>query len=78
MFEPQPFRPTTWRRRLLVVLLAVATAAVVTWAMTRRSGEVRNAALHPADVAACTKGQTSGCVGSMTAVIVPAPAAASR
>lgn len=72
-FKPDPYRPISWRRRLLIVVLAVATAAFITYSMTRRSGEVRNAVLHPADVAACTPGQTEGCVGSMTAVIV-APA----
>lgn len=78
-FKPDPYRPISWRRRLLIVLLAVATAAFVVYSMTRRSGEVRNAVLHPADVAACAPGQTEGCVGSMTAVIaVPSAAAASR
>ena len=72
-YEPEPFRPINRRRRFLIALLAIATAAFVVWAMTRKSGLVRNAALHPADVAACTKGQTAGCVGSMTSVIA-APA----
>ncbi len=76
-FEPDPFRPISRRRRLLIVVLAVATAAFVVYSMTRKSGVVRNAVLHPADVAACAPGQTEGCVGSMTAVITapPAPAA---
>jgi len=78
-YEPEPFRPVNRRRRFLIALLAIATAAFVVWAMTRKSGmvegEVRKAALHPADVAACTQGQTVGCVGSMTSVIA-APAAA--
>lgn len=73
-YEPEPFRPINRRRRFLIALLAIATAAFVVWAMTRKSGLVRNAALHPADVAACSKGQTAGCVGSMTSVIA-APAA---
>lgn len=74
-YEPTPFRPINRRRRFLIALLAIATAAFVVWAMTRKSGLVRNAALHPADVAACTKGQTAGCVGSMTSIIA-LPAAA--
>ena len=74
-YEPTPFRPINRRRRFLIALLAIATAAFVVWAMTRKSGLVRNAALHPADVAACTKGQTAGCVGSMTSIIAM-PAAA--
>ena len=71
-YEPEPYRPINRRRRFLIALLAIATAAFVVWAMTRKSGLVRNAALHPADVAACTKGQTAGCVGSMTSVIAAA------
>lgn len=76
-YEPEPFRPINRRRRFLIALLAIATAAFVVWAMTRKSGLVRNAALHPADVAACTKGQTAGCVGSMTSVIAAPASAAS-
>ncbi len=75
-YEPDPYRPINRRRRVLIAVLAVATAAFVVWAMTRKSGLVRNAALHPADVAACTPGQTTGCVGSMTSVIAAPPASA--
>ena len=76
-YEPEPFRPINRRRRFLIALLAIATAAFVVWAMTRKSGLVRNAALHPADVAACAPGQTAGCVGSMTSVIAAPASAAS-
>lgn len=79
---PEPlverYRPISARRRLLIALLAVATAAFVTWAMTRKSGVVREAARHPADVPACAASQAEGCVGSMTTVITPAGEAASR
>jgi hypothetical protein len=70
-FKPDPFRPVSRKRRLLIVVLAVATAAFVVYSMARKSGVVRNAVLHPADVPACAPGQTAGCVGSMTAVIAP-------
>lgn len=73
-FVPDPYRPLNRRRRLLIVLLAIVTAAFVTWAMTRRWGIVREAAKHPQDVPACTAGEATGCVGSMTAVIPAAPA----
>ncbi len=78
-FKPDPYRPVSRARRLLIVVLAIATAAFVVYSMTRKSGVVRNAVLHPADVAACQPGQTEGCVGSKTAVIAPpaAPAAPS-
>jgi len=74
MFEVDKFPRPPMRRRLLVVVLAVAMAAFITWSMTRKSGLVRNAALHPADVPVCATGQTADCVGSMTAIIA-APAA---
>ncbi|MBL8306734.1 MAG: hypothetical protein JNM33_08565 [Rubrivivax sp.] len=74
------FRPIPARRRLLIAALAVATAAFVTWAMTRKSGIVSHAARHPADIPACAQGQTQDCVGSMTTLIAPAaaPSSASR
>jgi hypothetical protein len=79
MDEPEPYRPINKRRRLLIAMLAVATAVVVMFMMTRKAGLVRNAHLHPADVAACTADQTEGCVGSATTVIAMPPAeAASR
>lgn len=81
-YEPEPFRPVSRRRRFLIALLAIATAAFVVWAMTRKSGLVENAAReaarNPADVSACAKGQTAGCVGSMTSVIVAPASAPSR
>ena len=77
--EPDPYRPVSRKRRLLIVVLAIATAAFVVYSMTRKSGVVRNAVRHAADVPACAPGQTEGCVGSMTSVITrPASAAASN
>ena len=76
MFKVDDFRPVSRGHRLLIALLAVVTAAFVAWAMTRRWGIVRAAHPQGVDVAVCGKGQTEGCVGSMTAVIAaPAPAA---
>ncbi|MBA4176491.1 MAG: hypothetical protein C0505_08010 [Leptothrix sp. (in: Bacteria)] len=78
-FKPDPYRPVSRWRRLFIAALAVAMAAFLTYSTTRKSGVVRNAVRHPADVATCAPGQTEGCVGSMTAVIAPPePAAASR
>ncbi len=73
--KPEPFRPVDRRRRVLIALLAVATAAFVTWAMTRKWGLTRETARHPADVAVCAQGQTEGCVGGRAAVIALPPAA---
>lgn len=82
MYEVEQFRPVSKRRRALIALLAVAMAAFLVWSVTRKSGVVRNAALHPADVAVCANGQTGDCVGSLTTVIAAPPpasaAAASR
>ncbi len=75
MFEVERFPRPTMRRRLLVVLLAIATAAFLVWSVTRKSGVVRDAALHPPDRPVCRAGQTSDCVGSATAVIAVPPAA---
>lgn len=75
--EVERYRPIPGRRRLLLLVPAVVTAAFVTWAMTRKSGLVREAAKHPADVPACAASQAEGCVGSMTTVITP-PSPASR
>jgi len=76
--KQERYRPIPARRRVLIALLAVAMAAFVTWSMTRKSGVVREAAKHPQDVQACAAGQTEGCVGSMTTLIMPAASAASR
>jgi hypothetical protein len=79
MRDPDDYPRPPLRRRLLVALMAVAMMAFLVWAVTRKSGVVRDAALHPADVAACTAGQTEGCVGGRAAVFaVPPATAASR
>ena len=76
MDEPEPYRPVSIRRRLLIAVLAVSTAVVVVIMMTRKAGLVRSAQQYPADVAVCGPGQTEGCVGSATAVIAVPPARA--
>ena len=79
MRDPDDYPRPPLRRRLLTVLLAVAMMVFLVWSVTRKSGVVRDAALHPADRPVCTAGQTADCVGSMTAVIaVPPASAASR
>ena len=78
MFELEAFRPTSWRRRVLIALLTLATVVFVTWAMTRRWGLVRAVQAHASDEPVCTKGQTQDCVGSMSSVIVAPAAPASR
>lgn len=77
---PERFRPVTRRRRVLLALLAVATACVVLWLMLQpqlRKGQAE-AARRAVPPAPCQPGQTEGCLGGTTQVILPAAAAASR
>lgn len=71
------YRPVSARRRLLIGLLAVATAVAVMWLLLERPGAVfppRPAASPPAP---CPPGQLSGCVGGKTELLRPAEAPAS-
>jgi hypothetical protein len=82
-FEPDAYRPVNRRRRLLLALLALATAALLIWAMTRREGMLPSTVPMPNEGQRCLQGQTEGCLGSITRVIaapvaVPASAPASR
>ena len=65
-----------WRRRALIVLLAVATAITVVWAMLERPGGIQHPVRPPpADAARCALGQTQGCVGGRADIILlPQPA----
>ncbi|MDO9095806.1 MAG: hypothetical protein Q8R98_00590 [Rubrivivax sp.] len=80
--EVDEYPAPTWRKRLLVLLLAVATASTIVWVLTIPPTPVpRELIPPPADVQRCTRGQTQGCVGGMAGVIVqPAavPASAPR
>jgi hypothetical protein len=75
------YRPVSIRRRLLIGLLALATAAVVLlYILGRREAIVHGdpqALPLPADVSACKGGNTTGCVGGMATVIMAPPPAAS-
>ena len=79
MAKDGSYRPLSLRRRLLVAVLAVATAVTLIMMMLERTGapEIpRPPAV--AGPAACAAGQLSGCVGGKADVIfVPAAAAAS-
>jgi hypothetical protein len=79
-YESVRYRPLSIGRRLLVVVLAVATAVgVLLYMLGRRDAIVHGSPLDlllPADVPACKSGNTTGCVGGMARVIVaPQPAA---
>ncbi len=65
----------TLRRRLLVALLAIATAVTIGWLMIYRVGGVEHKPPPPPpDAARCTSDQQDGCVGGRALVIAPAPA----
>ncbi len=68
-FEPDEYRPVSRRRRVLIALLALATASLVIWAMTRREGMLPSTVQMPNEGQPCRAGQTEGCVGSITRVL---------
>ena len=78
VFEPDPLPRVPWRRRLLVVVLALVTSTtVLVYVMLPPVGSKRYG--PAADAARCTAGQTTGCVGGMAADIsAPQPASSPR
>ncbi|MDE2372062.1 MAG: hypothetical protein KGN16_24040 [Burkholderiales bacterium] len=69
--EPREYRPVSPRRRLLIVLLTLATVAAGFFTMLERRGQIVRAR---ASAPLCAKGQLVDCVGGMAQVIVAAPA----
>lgn len=70
------FRPTSGRRRLLIVGLALATTLTIGGAMLSRHAEFLGATVlrENAEPPRCAPGQTTGCVGGTMGVIVVPPA----
>lgn len=68
------FPRMSWRRRFLVIALAVATAVTIVLTLLNPPGGVKRHKPPPPDVARCEEGQTRNCVGGVAGVIV-APAA---
>lgn len=67
----------SWRKRALILLLAVTTALTIVYVLLIPPTPVpRVAPQPPADVARCAPGQTKDCVGGTAGVIV-APRSAS-
>lgn len=80
--EPEALIPSfprmPWRRRLLSIGLAIATAITIVVTLLSPPGGVKRHKPPPPDVARCEKGQTRDCVGGVAGVIAaPAPAGAS-
>lgn len=72
-----PFPRMPWRRRLLSIGLAIATAITIVLTLLSPPGGVkRHKPPPPPDVARCAPGQTKDCVGGMAGVILTPPAAA--
>lgn len=77
----EQYRPVSRRRRLLIALLAVATAVVVIWLMLQPQLRKMQAeqARKGADAPRCDGQRQDGCVGGTMGVIVaPTAASASR
>jgi hypothetical protein len=80
-YEVERYRPLKLRRRVLVLLLALATAGVVMWGVLGKPGgaalgeaERKARGGVAADAPRCAPGQSTGCVGG-TATVIVAPAA---
>jgi hypothetical protein len=79
--EHDAYRPLSGRRRLLIVVLALATAATIVLSVLGTPGGAKGPRPPPAppapEPAACAPGQSIGCLGGKADVIVP-PASAAR
>jgi hypothetical protein len=62
-----------WRRRLLILLLAVATALTIVLTLLSPPGGVKRVRRLPDEPARCLPGQSSDCVGGTARVIPPSP-----
>ena len=68
----------TARRRLMLMVLAVAMAITIGWLLLYRPGGVKpTPPPPPADSARCQAGQQDGCVGGR-ALVITVPASAAR
>ncbi len=76
MFEVEKFPAPPWRRRLLVLALALFTAWLILSHVMGRPGAADFKPPPRADKPVCQPGQTTDCVGGTASVIV-APLAAS-
>lgn len=72
------YRPISARRRVLIVLLAIATAVTVVLMLLDPPGGVQRTRPVPAAQQPCAPGQTENCVGGKADVIVTTPASAAR
>ena len=76
-WKRNPYRPTSGRQRLVIVLLAIVTAAVVAFGVLDPQARWERAHRLPADAPRCAQGVQTGCVGGILALQVVAPNAAS-
>lgn len=71
----EEYRPVKGRKKLLVVVLAVATAIGVLLMMIYRVGAPDLPRHAPSGPQRCVGQQTADCIGGKVEVIAPAPAA---
>ena len=80
MLDPDNLPRTSWRRRVLVLLLAVATAVSIFMTLILKPGDPKHPLPEvPTGPQRCKPGQTKDCVGGKAEVIlVPASASLQR
>ena len=70
----EEYRPQSFRRRVLIVVLALSTAFTVLWMLSERPGGPKWKGKPPrADAPRCATGQTRDCVGGQADVIIVSP-----
>ena len=68
--DVDPYRPTSRRQRLAILALTVVTVLLLWYLLLERPGWT------PRDLAACRPGETQGCVGGQSDVLlIPAASA---
>ena len=75
-WKPNPYRPTSPRQRLLLVVLAIAMAAALAFGVLDPQARWERANRLPPDAAACTAAHQTGCVGGRLELRMVAPSAA--
>lgn len=70
--DHEAYRPLSGRRRLLILLLAVATAVAIMLSVLAPPGASKTPRPQRQEPTACAPGQTAGCLGGKAEVIAPA------
>ena len=62
--EPDPYRPTSRRQRLAILLVTLLTVLLLWYLLLERPG------WQPRDLSGCSPGQLRGCVGGLADVVL--------